>query len=119
MIQARHIRVSGLVQGVGFRPFVWRLAKELELAGWVRNDAAGVEIAVEGEADQLDALLRRLEGEAPAPARIDRVQAETVPAVGSCDFVIAESGSGKMSTAIGHDTGLCGDCLSELFDPSG
>jgi hydrogenase maturation protein HypF len=119
MIQARHIRVSGLVQGVGFRPFVWRLAKELDLAGWVRNDAAGVEIAVEGEADQLDALLRRLEGEAPAPARIDRVQAETVPAVGSCDFVIAESGAGKMATAIGHDTGLCGDCLRELFDPAG
>ena len=119
MIQARHIRVSGLVQGVGFRPFVWRLAKELDLAGWVRNDAAGVEIAVEGEAERLDALLRRLEGEAPAPARIDRVQAETVPAVGSCDFVIAESGTGKIATAIGHDTGLCGDCLSELFDPAG
>ena len=123
MIQARHIRVSGLVQGVGFRPFVWRLAKELDLSVWVRNDAAGVEIAVEGEAERLDALLRRLQGEAPAPARIDRVQAETVPAVGSCDFVIAESGAANLSqpiaTAIGHDTGLCGDCLSELFDPAG
>lgn len=118
MIQARHIRVSGLVQGVGFRPFVWRLAKELDLAGWVRNDAAGVEIAAEGEGAQLDHLLRRLVAEAPPLARVERVQAVVVPAVGSGDFVIAESGGGAVGTAIGHDTGLCPDCLEELFDPA-
>jgi len=118
MTQARHIRVTGLVQGVGFRPFVWRLAKELDLAGWVRNDAAGVEIAAEGEGAQLDSLLRRLVAEAPPLARVEQVQAVAVPAVGSGDFVIAESGGGEVGTAIGHDTGLCPDCLEELFDPA-
>lgn len=119
MTQARHIRISGLVQGVGFRPFVWRLARELDLAGWVRNDAAGVEIAAEGAPERLDTLLRRLENEAPPSARVDRVSVEAIPALGGSAFVIAESGAGRVATAIGHDTGLCPDCLEELFDPAG
>ena len=68
-ILARRIRVSGIVQGVGFRPFVWRLAQELKLCGWVRNDAQGVEIAAQGTAAQITALLMRLRTDAPALAR--------------------------------------------------
>ncbi|MFN6960630.1 MAG: acylphosphatase, partial [Rhodocyclaceae bacterium] len=63
MPEARRIRVAGIVQGVGFRPFVWRLAHELGLMGWVKNDAAGVEIHVEGEA--LATFVARLKSEAP------------------------------------------------------
>ena len=118
MTEARHIRVTGLVQGVGFRPFVWRLARELELAGWVRNDAAGVEIAAEGETEQLDILIDRLRQDAPPLARVEGVRAVSSPTLGHGEFVIAESGGGMISTAIGQDTGLCGDCLNELFDPA-
>ncbi|HEX5393199.1 MAG TPA: carbamoyltransferase HypF [Rhodocyclaceae bacterium] len=117
MTQARHIRVTGLVQGVGFRPFVWRLANELDLRGWVRNDAAGVEIAAEGHPEQLEQLIHRLREDAPPLARVEQVHAVTAPACGSLEFVIAESGRGEVTTAIGHDTGLCAACLEELFTP--
>ncbi|MGB3937578.1 MAG: acylphosphatase, partial [Burkholderiales bacterium] len=69
------MRVRGAVQGVGFRPFVWRLANELGLAGSVHNDAEGVAIEVEGEAGALEAFVARLAGDAPALARIDRIEA--------------------------------------------
>lgn len=118
MTQARHIRVTGLVQGVGFRPFVWRLANELDLRGWVRNDAAGVEIAAEGHPEQLEQLIHRLREDAPPLARVEQVHAVTAPFCGSTEFIIAESGRGKTTTAIGHDTGLCVACLTELFTPS-
>ncbi|HEY6897504.1 MAG TPA: carbamoyltransferase HypF [Rhodocyclaceae bacterium] len=119
MLAAQRIRVTGLVQGVGFRPFVWRLAQELELKGWVRNDARGVEIAVEGDAARLQSLLLRLRSDAPPLARVERVQAVTAEPEGRAEFVIAESGGGSAATAIGHDTGVCADCLAELFDPAG
>ncbi len=73
MAEARRIRVTGVVQGVGFRPFVWRLAQELKLTGWVKNDAAGVEIHVEGDPGQLRALEQRLRADAPPLARVDAV----------------------------------------------
>lgn len=116
-IVAQRIRVSGVVQGVGFRPFVWRLARELSLTGWVRNDAEGVEIAAEGEARQLAALLERLRLEAPPLARIDAVHTRAVAASGGSGFIIGESRGGELSTAIGHDSATCSDCLAELCDP--
>ena len=67
---ARRIRVTGIVQGVGFRPFVWRLAQDLKLTGWVRNDAWGVEISAQGTAPKLAELLRRLKTDAPPLARV-------------------------------------------------
>lgn len=118
-IPASRIRVSGVVQGVGFRPFVWRLAHELRLAGWVRNDAAGVEIHAEGEPAALVALIERLREEAPPLARVDAVSANSVPAEGHAGFAIVASAGGKVSTAIGHDTAPCAACLAELFDPDG
>ena len=118
-VVARRIRVTGIVQGVGFRPFVWRLAQELKLVGWVRNDAEGVEIAAEGARTQVAALLQRLRAEAPPLARVDSVHAATAAPDGLADFTIAESAGGQASTAIGPDVAVCADCLAELFDPAG
>jgi len=115
---ARRIRVSGIVQGVGFRPFVWRLAQELELTGWVRNDAQGVEIFVQGAAAQIAELLARLHSDAPALARVDGVLARDAVPDGATSFVIAESAQGQANTAIGPDVGVCPHCLAELFDPA-
>ncbi len=114
----RRVRVSGVVQGVGFRPLVWRLAHELGLAGWVRNDAGGVEILLEGNAEAVDAFTRRLPDDLPPLARLRELAWRDAPASGEhTDFLIADSGSGPAATMIGHDTAVCPDCLSELFDP--
>jgi hydrogenase maturation protein HypF len=114
----RHIRVAGIVQGVGFRPFVWRLAKELNLVGWVRNNSEGVEIVAEGMDSQLDALMCRLRNEAPPLARVDSLDAVAASPTGKADFTILESSGGTTSTAIGPDVATCPDCLKELFDSS-
>jgi len=119
MSSACRIRVTGVVQGVGFRPFVWRLAQELHVAGWVRNDAGGVEIAAEGADAQVSALLERLRVEAPALARVDSVQRVDSTPQRFCGFVIADSAGGSTATAIGPDVATCPDCLAELFDPRG
>jgi hydrogenase maturation protein HypF len=114
---AVRIRVTGVVQGVGFRPFVWRLAQELQLTGWVKNDSAGVEIHAEGDPDLLHALERRLHDEAPPLARVDAVTVTPEASSAPTGFQIVESGGGKVSTAIGHDTAPCAACLDEMFDP--
>ncbi len=116
---ARRIRVTGIVQGVGFRPFVWRLAQELGLTGWVRNDALGVEIVAEGKAAALDALVARLRRDAPALARVDTVAAREVAPTGFPAFDITATVRGDTArTAIGPDVGVCTDCLDELLDPA-
>lgn len=118
MIHAQ-IKVSGLVQGVGFRPFVFRLAHELGLAGWVRNDSEGVEIAVEGEQAQVMSLIGRLQSEPPALARVEKVSHELVQKItGLRGFNITASKSGKVLTGIAPDMAICPDCLAELFDPA-
>ena len=115
---ARRIRVTGVVQGVGFRPFVWRLAHELGLFGWVRNDGQGVEIAAQGASEQLVELMRRLRADAPVLARVDAVRTCDDVSKGYSDFVIADSEFGEVNTPIGPDVGVCADCLAELFDSS-
>jgi hydrogenase maturation protein HypF len=118
MIHAQ-IRVSGQVQGVGFRPFVYRLARDLGLAGWVRNDSEGVEIAVEGDQLQVMRLIERLQSEAPALARVERITHELSQAVtGLSGFTIAASAAGRVQTGIVPDMAICPDCLAELFDPA-
>lgn len=115
----QRIRVSGVVQGVGFRPFVWRLARELDLTGWVRNDSRGVEIEACGAAEQVRRLLDRLQQEAPPLARIDAVVARKAEPERVADgFVIIDSRSGRAATMIGHDTAICRECLTEMFDPA-
>lgn len=116
MSDAIRIRVTGVVQGVGLRPCVWRLANELGLAGWVKNDAAGVDIHVEG--GNPAALIARLSSEAPPLARIDAIATGAAACEGLTDFTIRASTGGAVSTAIGHDTAPCAACLAELFDPA-
>ena len=121
MTAACRIRVTGLVQGVGFRPHVWRLANETGVRGWVRNDCEGVEIAAEGEriADFLD----RLKREAPPLARVDSVEATVAAPGGFAEFTIAESQPSQhgspANTGVGFDTAVCAECLAEMFDPRG
>jgi len=115
----RRIAVRGIVQGVGFRPFVYRLASELALEGFVRNDAAGVVIEVQGGQASVERMAHRLEREAPARARIDRVEVSACAARrGERGFAILASEPGRAATAIGPDGAICADCLTELFDPA-
>ena len=113
----RAIRVRGSVQGVGFRPFVWRLAQELRLDGFVRNDAQGVAIEVQGDAQALDRFLDRLAGEAPQLARIDAIETREATARADRGFAIEASGAGRAQTGIAPDTAVCPECLAELLDP--
>lgn len=114
----RRLRVRGVVQGVGFRPFVWHLARELGLRGWVRNDPTGVDILLQGGRDAVGTFTGRLERDPPRLARIDSITWEDQPpAVEVPDFAIAESQVGSARTMIGHDTTVCAACLEEMFDP--
>ncbi len=110
------LRIRGLVQGVGFRPYVWRLANELGLVGWVRNDGAGVTVAVDGA--KVPEFIERLPKEAPRLARIDAVEAEPADVAGDC-FAIRDSLAGDVRTAIGPDAAICPDCIVDLCDPAG
>jgi hydrogenase maturation protein HypF len=111
--------VRGVVQGVGFRPFVYRLALEEGLAGSIGNDTDGVTIEVEGPADRVEAFQARLRAEAPPLARIDSVVAREAAATGEAGFrIVASEVLGRVSTGIPADAATCPDCLRELLDPA-
>ena len=113
------VRVEGTVQGVGFRPYVYRLAGELALAGWVMNDAHGVLAEVEGDAPAVERFLARLPEEAPPLAAVERVVTEDAPPSGASGFEIRRSaGAGEPEAAVTPDVATCADCLAELFDPA-
>lgn len=117
MIQ-RRLHVSGIVQGVGFRPFVWHLARDLGLDGWVRNDASGVECLLQGSEETLARFAQRLKTDAPPLADVRSITArDEPPGPPLAGFTILASGAGQAATMIGVDTGTCPDCLVELFDP--
>jgi hydrogenase maturation protein HypF len=112
------IRVEGVVQGVGFRPFVHGLAAARGLSGLVGNDTAGVFIEVEGDPGELDWFLAALQADAPPLAVIDRVETAAIDPTGSAGFLIVESDpGGERQTLISPDTATCEACLAELFDP--
>ena len=113
------IRVEGVVQGVGFRPFVYTLATGLGLTGFVGNDLDGVFVEVEGPAATVSDFLLRLERDAPPLARIERVTISAVTPQRSASFAIAASQSaGPRRTLVSADTATCADCLRELCDPA-
>jgi hydrogenase maturation protein HypF len=110
-------RVQGTVQGVGFRPFVHRLAGLNELAGWVLNDQRGVLLEVEGEPAAVSRFLESLADEAPPLAAVEGVAAEELPARGDEGFAILASQSrGSPDAFVSPDSATCADCLRELFD---
>ncbi|MCI5076188.1 carbamoyltransferase HypF [Oricola sp.] len=113
------IRVRGVVQGVGFRPHVWRLARDDRLAGQVLNDGAGVVIEAWGAAAALESFLRRLREAPPPLARIDAIEREALGGAPPYpDFRIVESREGAVSTGVVPDAATCPECLAEIFDPA-
>ena len=118
--QRRRIAVAGIVQGVGFRPFVWRLAGRFGLAGFIRNTASGVVIELEGEPDLLDRFEAALRDEAPPLARIASVESTPLEPLGGEGFVISDSTGGEsMETLISPDIAVCKACLRDISDSSG
>lgn len=113
------IRVRGVVQGVGFRPFVFRLAKAKTLAGWVLNDDEGVEIHLEGAETALEEFVHSLQSERPAAARITAVEVRAAEPAGFETFTIRESRhKGHPSARISPDLPVCDACIEEMFDPA-
>ncbi len=117
--ERRLFTVHGVVQGVGFRPFVWTLAHRYALAGSVRNTSGAVVVEVEGPAQALDSFAADLVGRAPPLSRIDDVRTVKLPSRGEPGFVILESrGIEGAYQPIAPDAGTCADCVGELFDPA-
>ncbi|CAL1239277.1 carbamoyltransferase HypF [Candidatus Methylocalor cossyra] len=119
MIVARHIHLTGRVQGVGFRPFVQRLARALAVTGWVRNRAGTVEILAEGSEAAVEAFCRALVERAPPLARPEPPSVRAAVPGGHLDFVIRDSEPGPPSAVhLPPDQSVCPECLAELGDPT-
>lgn len=118
MQASKRIHVTGVVQGVGFRPFVYGLANRLGLRGWVCNTSAGVEIHAEGESSKVQAFIESLSAEAPPLARVEQVSAwEEAPGnFSGFDIRESEKSEGRFQP-VSPDVALCADCERELFDP--
>ncbi len=112
------IVVHGAVQGVGFRPFIYRLASDLGLKGWVRNSAGGIILEVEGGLREEEAFLLRLEREKPPLSFIQGLEPSFLDPVGYTSFEILESTGGEKQALILPDIATCPECLRELFDPA-
>ncbi len=110
------ISVSGIVQGVGFRPFVYNLAGGLNIKGYIKNTSEGVVIEAEGEG--LDDFLTSIRNKCPPIARIDRIEIKELPPDGCKDFIIVESLDEGSFTLVSPDISVCDDCLNELFESS-
>ena len=114
----KRFRVGGIVQGVGFRPFVYALATRHELAGFVLNDPAGVLIEVEGSPEAVHRFRADLMGELPPLAVVDGVAEEELDPEADDSFVIRESAqSGPRIASVSPDVGMCDECLAEMNDP--
>ncbi|MFH1085576.1 MAG: acylphosphatase, partial [Chloroflexota bacterium] len=116
---AMRLEVRGVVQGVGFRPFVYRLARRYDLTGWVGNTSWGVEIEVEGEAATLEALVAGLSAEAPPIARIEALTVQPIPLNHCVGFEIRDSRAlAGAYQLVSPDVATCAACQGELFDPA-
>lgn len=117
----RHrVEITGAVQGVGFRPFVHRLAGELALAGWASNSLSGLVIEIEGSPESCAAFVRRVRSDAPPHASVRAVLPSTIPLQGEEGFVIRESSVEQTAATaeIAPDLATCADCLHEFLDPT-
>ena len=110
--------IRGIVQGVGFRPFVYRIANRFGLTGWVCNTSGGVILEAEGKEADLDAFATAIRSEAPPLAVIGVLEKHDIPPAGGDRFVIRESAAGESTIEIAPDWDVCPDCLRELFDPA-
>jgi hydrogenase maturation protein HypF len=112
------LKITGVVQGVGFRPFIFTLAKRYDLSGWVRNTSEGVDIEIDGAYGHIQGFIQALNDEAPPLSKIDTLEVEQGPANGYHGFEIKESFAIQGAfQPISPDTSICPDCLRELFDP--
>jgi hydrogenase maturation protein HypF len=119
VMEATRLVIRGVVQGVGFRPFVYRIAHRHGVHGWIANSSRGVVVEAEGARGELDAFARAIEEEAPPLARIERVDREAIEPAGSSNFEIRVSrAEADESTLICPDVAICPDCLAEFLDPS-
>ena len=119
VVARREIRIRGVVQGVGFRPFVFKLARRLGLAGYVLNSSAGVVAEAEGACDALDCFVERLRSEAPPLARIEEMLVAEMDPVGGRDFVIRESRAQEGEfVLVSADVATCPDCYRDFTDPA-
>jgi len=118
-VERRRIHIQGVVQGVGFRPFVYGLATRHQLAGFVSNQSDGVHIEIEGPVSALEAFQSELKSHPPPLARIDSFNVEVIPACSDSKFTIHESAAQTgPSTPVSPDVATCADCLKELMDPA-
>ena len=119
-MQAESIRVSGTVQGVGFRPTVWRLAQECGIVGQVWNDAQGVVIQAWGSRQSLDEFVQRLRAEQPPLSHIEAIERDALDNAGEVPtaFRISVSQAGEVRTGVAADAASCPDCLAEVLDPA-
>ena len=112
------IDIRGIVQGVGFRPFVYNLARQYRLLGYVRNDASGVSIEIEGEKSRIEKFIANIKTESPPLAVIFDMQSYEIEPVGYDDFIISDSDDHeKKFVPISPEISTCSACLAELFDP--
>lgn len=118
MLKRKRIHVNGVVQGVGFRPFVYRLAHGLALTGFVRNTTQGVDIEIEGLSNRLVRFLKLLRARKPIAAVIDKLDVQAVPPQHTKRFIIRKSAHRHGYTRIAPDIATCRDCFHELYDPS-
>lgn len=116
MKQRLHLKIQGAVQGVGFRPFIYRLATELGLTGWVNNSSEGVAIEIEGERSQLTTFLNNLKSLAPPLSKIQSVVSSEHTPVGDRNFTIKPSTSGAKTALILPDLATCPECQQDIFD---
>ena len=118
MIEALDIHVQGIVQGVGFRPFVYRLARKYLVNGWVLNAVDGVRIHAEGESKLLDEFVLELSDNPPAASQIREIDLAEVPLEGFTTFEIrfSDDAASRETTLVSPDLATCDDCLAELFD---
>ena len=115
---ARKFHVNGIVQGVGFRPFVYQLAKQYGLKGEVANTAAGVSIHIEGPSSKINSFENDISENSPPLAHIVEITSQDEPPKHFAHFnIVSSHGADQMSTLISPDVSICHDCLKELFDP--